>query len=46
MFGSATPYALPDVELERVRRWSGLDEGQLELVMGRNIARLTGWEIA
>ena len=42
VFGSAAPYALPNVELERVRRWGGLDPAQLDLVLGGNIARLTG----
>jgi uncharacterized protein len=45
VFGSAAPFAMPDVELERVRRWGGLDEKQLELVLGGNIARLTGLEV-
>jgi predicted TIM-barrel fold metal-dependent hydrolase len=42
VFGSAAPYALPDVELDRVRRWGGLDPAQLELVLGGNITRLAG----
>ncbi len=46
IFGSAMPYAMPEVELDRVRRWSGIDEAHQEMVLGGNIARLTGWEIS
>lgn len=42
VFGSAAPFALPDVELERIQRWGGLDSTQLDLVLGGNILRLTG----
>jgi predicted TIM-barrel fold metal-dependent hydrolase len=44
VFGSASPFALPEVELNRVRRWGDLTEAQLALVLGGTISRLIGME--
>ncbi len=46
VFGTAMPYTMPEVELDRVRRWGNLTDEQLELVLGGNIARLIGAEAA
>jgi predicted TIM-barrel fold metal-dependent hydrolase len=42
VFGSFMPWAMPDVELDRVRRWSGLTGAPLDAVLGGNAARLIG----
>jgi uncharacterized protein len=42
VFGSFMPWAMPDVELDRVRKWGGLNSTQLDAVLGGNAARLIG----
>lgn len=42
IFGSNTPYGLPEVELQRITRWGQLSDAQLKQVLGANIARLVG----
>jgi hypothetical protein len=42
IFGSNIPYGLPEVEIQRIRRWGQLTGAQLDQVLGGNVARLVG----
>jgi predicted TIM-barrel fold metal-dependent hydrolase len=42
VFTTNFPYGIPEVELQRVRRWGQLDAPQLDGVLGGTIARLMG----
>lgn len=42
VFSTNFPFGIPEVELQRVRRWGQLDPRQLDEVLGGTIARLLG----
>jgi predicted TIM-barrel fold metal-dependent hydrolase len=42
VFGTNYPHNLPEVELQRVRRWGQLSPAQLDEVLGGTMARLIG----
>jgi predicted TIM-barrel fold metal-dependent hydrolase len=45
VFGTNYPHNMPEVELQRVRRWGQLNPAQLDEVLGGTIARLIGLQV-